>query len=123
MILSKLRKTRQKRCKKLSIKDKLHAIKLFKEGVSKSRISLQFGVSLTAIGYVIKNKEKYVQSGQSNILKTKTRIAEGENPVLEQILLEWIKQKRSLNIPINGPLIKEKALYVNSELIKKNEKN
>lgn len=117
--MGKLRKPRQKMCKKLSLKEKLSAIELFKKGFSNSETSLNFGVSLSEICYLIAHKEKFIKNGQNKILQTNTRIDTGENPMLENILLEWIKQKRSLNIPVNGPTIKEKALYINNELLKK----
>lgn len=80
-----MRKDRQKRCKKLSLKEKLQVIELFEEGIMKNEIYTKFGVTIGAICYVITNKEKYVQIGESKISKAKTRIDNGVNPVLENI--------------------------------------
>ena len=48
--------------------------------------------------------------------KKKTKIDKGKNDKLEELLFHWFKQKRSLGICITGPLLKEKALFLNKQL-------
>ena len=66
---------------------------------------------------IVQNKEKYqLLSPKKKRFKKRTRVDSGKNVDLEDLLYEWIKQKRSLGIVISGPLIQEKALFFNQQL-------
>ena len=51
-------------------------------------------------------------------MKKRHRVDEGQNAMMEKTLVEWIKQKLSLGIPLSGSIIREKAKWFNEELIK-----
>ena len=49
--------------------------------------------------------------------KKRTRIDKGKNDKLEELLFYWFKQKISLGISVTGPLLNEKALFFNKQLV------
>ena len=54
--------------------------------------------------------------GKKHLRKT-CRLGQGQHPLMEKVLLEWINQKRIFGIAISGPIIKEKALEFNRQQI------
>ena len=44
-------------------------------------------------------------------LKKTKNIRAGQHEQMEKALIEWITKKQKVGIPLNGPLIREKAGY------------
>ena len=106
------------------MKQKNEIIAFSESGHSITQTASKFRISGTAVSYILKKKDKYKAGAERRQLKGRTRIDEGQNQLLEEILLQWIKQKRNLGIAITGPIIQEKALAIDEELrLKKREKN
>ena len=103
--------------KQLDLGEKNDIIKLSKNGIRNTVIAQWFGVSESTVSRIILNKDKYkLTSTEKQLFKKKTRIDRGQNAKLENILFNWIKQKRSLGVSLSGPLIKKKAQFFHQQL-------
>ncbi|GFY08540.1 uncharacterized protein TNCV_809731 [Trichonephila clavipes] len=60
-----------------------------------------------------KHKEKIFSASSSRVRK---RLSKGNFPRLEQCLVSWMRHCRGQNIPMGGPLLKEKAKAFAKEL-------
>jgi len=77
----------------------------------------RFGVAASTVTRIIQKKEKYnVSLSKKKVLRHRTRLDAGKHANLEELLFQWLKQKRSLGISIAGPMIQEKALFFNHQL-------
>jgi len=69
-----------------------------------------FGVAANTVTRIIQKKEKYnISLSRKKVLRHRTRL--GKHANLEELLFQWLKQKRSLGISIAGPMIPEKAIF------------
>ena len=64
----------------------------------------------------IKNKEKYLKTLENNCSSKKQKLRESNFQKLDNVVFKWFLSKRSQNIPIDGNLIKEKAIAYAKEL-------
>ena len=104
--------------KRLTIKEKCTMVDEFESGQCKSLIAKKFNLSITAVTKILNNKEKYKNASLQENMKKRHRVDEGQNAMMEKALVEWIKHKRSLGIPLSGSIIREKAKWFHEELIK-----
>lgn len=80
----------------------------FDGGETPSAIQAEFSLPESSFYKIVKSKDaiKSQCSEGHGYIKT-SRVS--EFPQVEKCLLEWIKQILNKNIPIDGPLLKEKA--------------
>ena len=64
----------------------------------------------------IKNKEKYFEALEDNCSSKKWKLRESDFEKLENVVFRWLFPKRSQNIPIDGNIIKGKAISYPKEL-------
>ena len=77
---------------------------------SKSVIARDFNVARSTISSIIKNKEKTLEAFESSsFLPDRKRLRTATYTDVEDALLLWFKQARSLNVPISGPILQMKA--------------
>ena len=62
------------------------------------------------------NKEKYLKALENNCSCKKQKLRERNFEKLGNAVFQWLLSKRSQNIPIDGNLIKEKAIAYAKEL-------
>lgn len=91
----------------LSVKEKLEIIGSIENGTKKSAVAREKNLPLTTVCGVWNAREK-LRSGTVDNLK-RCRIRDSAFPEVEKALLLWLKKARSLNLPISGPLLVEKA--------------
>lgn len=94
--------------KNLSLSEKLKLIKEFENGKTRNAISAEYFVPLSTLCRILKESDKIKQECSEGHGKIK-RNRNSEYPNLEQCLVEWLKQCQSKNVPVNGPILKEKA--------------
>lgn len=106
----KLKTARGRNCS-LTLYDKLEIIKAVESGQHKrSFIARQYGISKSSISDVIKKKDKIVEAFEvSNVSPKRKRLRTSSYTDVEEAILLWLKQARSLNIPITGPAIQNKG--------------
>ncbi|CAI6349299.1 unnamed protein product [Macrosiphum euphorbiae] len=97
--------------KALSIDDKLRIIKLYDEKIgvfNKQQIADQLGLPSSSLRTILKNRKEIEKNAFSGSTK-RQKVRNGKNEQLENILLEWFRQARTLNLAVNGPVLTEKA--------------
>ena len=77
---------------------------------------MKYGVPSNTISTWIKNKEKYFKALEGNCSSKKRKLRESDFEKLDSVVFRWFLSKRSQNIPIDGNLIKEKAITYVKEL-------
>ena len=107
------------RKEKFSVKtlnEKCKALKDIEKGLSNKDASRKYGVPPNAISTWIKNKGKYFKALEDNCSSKKRKLRESDFEKLDNVVFRWFLSKRSQNIPIDGNLIKEKAITYAKEL-------
>lgn len=100
----------QKR-KQFSISEKLEIIAEVDRGVKKSDVALKRGISASTLSTFLKNRSKLESQKQSALLgshRKKIRFSNFQD--VDAAVFTWFQDIRSRNIPVSGPLIREKAL-------------
>ena len=100
----------------ISITEKYKALQKIEEGKStKKSIAEEHGVKKNTI--FTANKRKIIEayeSGQVN--SSRKKLKKSDNKDLDEVVFTWFKNVRSNNIPVNGIIIKEKALSLAKSL-------
>ena len=105
--------------RKLTVKtlnEKCRALKDIEKGLSNKDVSLKYGVPPNTISTWIKNKENYLKALENNCSSKKQKLRESNLEKLDNLVFRWFLSKRSQNIPIDGNLIKQKAIAYAKEL-------
>ena len=107
----------KKKSRELSIKEKVLVIKQKEsEGKSQRELAKIFGVSKTQIQSTLKRKADVLAAYEDNLPNDRKRIKTFQfEEDIDLLTFRWFQRARSLNLPISGPLIQEKALsFANS---------
>ena len=102
----------KKKPRELSIKEKVMVIQQKEnEGKSQRELAKIFGVSKTQIQNTLKRKANVLAAYDDNLPndRKRVRIFQFEEDI-DSLTFRWFQRARSLNLPINGPLIQKKAL-------------
>ncbi|KAL3842406.1 hypothetical protein ACJMK2_020441 [Sinanodonta woodiana] len=98
-----------RKCKSLTLAQRFEVIKCVENKRSQASVAIEFGVSHSVISRILKNKEKIIEDWKNNSNPSQKRKRGGKSKYVEEALLQWFAQARSRHIPINGPLLLEKA--------------
>ena len=104
------RKVKKKK-KSLTLSQKVELINTFENGhQSRSVIAKEFGVSKSTVADIIKKKDRIVEAYEEcNYGTERKRLRTSFYGDVEQSLLSWLKQARTLGIPITGPAVQSKG--------------
>ena len=103
--------------KVLTLEQRIEAIKLMDAGKPAYKVAEEFGVGKTQIQNLRKRKAEVLADYEQNIPgSTKRRRHLTGNENINELCLEWFKDAVSRRINVTGPLLKEKALKITSEL-------
>jgi len=97
---------KRRRC--FAIAEKVKIIERLESGVSNKNLGQELGISQSTLSTIWKSKDQIKSVFQKDVTSNK-RIKSSQHQDVEQALLEWFKIQRSKNIPINGPILQEKA--------------
>lgn len=98
----------------LSVKEKLEIIRTIENGAKKSAVAREKDLPPTTVCGIWNAREK-LRGGTGSNLK-RCRIRDSAFPEVEKALLLWLKKARSMNLPVTGPLLTEKALTFAAQL-------
>lgn len=106
-----------RKLKILSVADKLELIREVEKGEkSKSLIAIQFGIPKSTLSTIIKNKMKIIASTAEGKSVHRYRQKLPQHSDVEKCLIKWFQETRKNNIPVNGPLLQQKAKEFASSL-------
>uniref|UniRef100_A0A4W3IPE2 HTH CENPB-type domain-containing protein n=1 Tax=Callorhinchus milii TaxID=7868 RepID=A0A4W3IPE2_CALMI len=100
----------------LTLAQRVEVLKKLENKESQKSIAAEFDVDQSAISRIQKNREKILDEWQnnSNPERKRHRLRKAED--VEAALLRWFSQARSQQVPVNGPLLMEKANSLATEL-------
>lgn len=93
------------------LKTKVEILREVENGVlSKTEIAKKYDITKSTLSTYIKNKESIIAGYEKQQMKpSRKRLRTSAHPQLEDALVMWIKQVRSQNLPLSGPIIAAKA--------------
>jgi len=101
----------------LDIQTKAKIIKTVESSPSRTKqeIAKEFGIPSSTLSTVLKNKNKIIESLEVGEVDLKRKRSIKYRDV-EEAILKWFHQNRHNNVPISGPILKEKATQFAKEL-------
>lgn len=95
----------------MTLSQKVELINAFENGQhSRSFIAREFGVSKSTVSDIIKKKDRIVEAYEEcNFGTERKRLRTSFYVDVEESLLGWLKQARTLGIPITGPAVQSKG--------------
>ena len=91
-----------------TLKVKYETLKELEKGKPNKDVVNQFSIPGSTLTTLKKNKEKIFEAFQNSSLKQQ-KVKTGTYKKLNKALLKWFTSMRGKNIPINGPILLEKA--------------
>ena len=96
--------------KGLSVTAKMEIIKAVESGRKKGDIAREFGIAPSTLSTILKNKSDIKTKFElAKFEPTRQRFRNATYEDVEEALLRWFNANRAKNLPINGPLLREKA--------------
>ncbi|KAL7077876.1 hypothetical protein ACQ4LE_003088 [Meloidogyne hapla] len=103
--------------KAISLETKKNIIEDAEGGSKNSELCQKFNIDKRSISKILKNKEIILNAIEKGGSIKRARITGGKHKELDEVLIAWVKLQQSNNIPINGPILKEKALELSKILL------
>ncbi|XP_063095547.1 jerky protein homolog-like [Cavia porcellus] len=104
----------------LSIAQKVELLQKLDAGVSVRHLTEEYGVGTTTIYDLKKQKDKllkfYSDSDNRELMKNRKTLHRAKNEDLDRVLIEWIRQQRSKDMPLTGLLVMKQARIYHEEL-------
>lgn len=96
----------------LTLEQRVQVIKLHDNGKSERKLAVSFNCSKTQINKIIKEKTSVLKEWEDFKFRgiKRSRIAKFSD--INTAVLEWLKIAKATNIPLSGPLIKQKATEI-----------
>lgn len=94
--------------KNLSVSEKMEIVKSLQNGKSNSDVCKEFSLSASSVSTIWKNRSSITEQYEENNLQTKKRRICRE-PQVDEALFKWFVERRSMSIPLNGPILQIQA--------------
>ncbi|XP_057332063.1 tigger transposable element-derived protein 2-like [Microplitis mediator] len=104
----------------LSIEQRLNIIERLKAGERPQSLAEEYKISKQAVSWIKKNENNITQTKE--VLKScngninKKRYKKQEESILDQKLMKWFSQQRTMGRPVSGTILKKQALLYNKRL-------
>ena len=103
--------------KRVSLGEKYKAITDLESCLKPSKVAEKYDVPRSAISTWLKKKEEIKSAFKSGEVSSKRKnMRIGQNDNLEKALFSWFKKMRTNILPVNGTVVKEKAIRYAKEL-------
>ncbi|KRY17368.1 Jerky -like protein-like [Trichinella patagoniensis] len=106
--------------KVLSLEQKLEVYRLVENGESFRKIAESFGVGLSTVSNIYRSRRQlhdFVSlMDASSRCSSRKSMKRAANSALDSAVYMWFLQKRALDQPISGPILREKALDFSTKL-------
>ena len=103
--------------KRVSLGEKYKAITELESGIKPSKVAEKYDVPRNTVSTWLKKKEEIKNAFKSGEVSSKRKnMRIGQNDDLEKALFSWLKKMRANNLPVNGTVVKEKAIGYAKEL-------
>lgn len=107
----------EKKRKTLTLSTKVEIIQAVESNSKKGDVAKTFDIAPSTLSTVLSQKEKIMYEWtKSGTLSQRKKIRAVEYADVDQALVQWFTQQRSANVPINGPMLQEKARHFAEEL-------
>lgn len=102
-----------KKRRTFSLAEKLDIIKHVDSNPGKTRaaIARDLEIPVTTLNLIVSSREKIINECSTHSSTVK-KIRVGKNEEVNEKLLEWFRQVRSQNVPVNGTILREKATEI-----------
>ncbi|XP_075229645.1 uncharacterized protein LOC142329169 isoform X4 [Lycorma delicatula] len=100
----------------LTLEDRVRVILEKEKGLSNRKLATLFKCGKTQITRIIQSKDNILAEWEDNSNRGMKRKRDGKYSSVNCLLLEWYKSILSSNIPINGPMLREKALEIAKQI-------
>ncbi|KAK9674769.1 Tc5 transposase DNA-binding domain [Popillia japonica] len=81
-----------------------------------SSAAIKLGITQSTLSRFVRNRKKISEDSTSNINPKRKKIRDGKDVAVENALLQWFTNVRTLNAPINRGILMEKAAILASKL-------
>ncbi|KAK9737042.1 CENP-B N-terminal DNA-binding domain [Popillia japonica] len=96
--------------KDLTLREKVEVIKYVnKMKCRQSEVAKKYEISQAQLCKLLKRKYYVLTDWRENLKLTQKRKRSGKELQVEGDLMEWFRERRARNVPICGPILKEKA--------------
>lgn len=96
--------------KQISLQDKFNIIQEIDKGMKQTEAAKKYGMSQSTIATFLKKRKEIEEAVTSNNTDPqRKRIKTAPNEEIDAAVLKWFREKRALNIPINGPILCQQA--------------
>lgn len=99
-----------KKRKAITLETKVDIIKAVGKGQKQSELCHEYSLSKSTIGTILSSKDKLMEAFEQNTFKSdRKKVRHSDFKHLEEALSTWYRQLRAKNVPLNGPIMIEKA--------------
>ena len=104
--------TKQAR-KDLTVTERMQVIDALEQKRTQLQIAKDFDISQTQVSRIKANKDAIRLEWENSTLPSdRRRKRKGKSSEVEEGLYVWFEQARAKNVPISGPILKEKATKI-----------
>lgn len=93
--------------KRLSLSDKLKVLQCLDSGQRQVDVAKEYGIAPSTLSMIVKQKSKL--EGETLFNPTRKRLSMGHFKAVDDAVAVWLRDLRSQNIPVSGPMIQCKA--------------
>ncbi|XP_063216054.1 tigger transposable element-derived protein 6-like [Bacillus rossius redtenbacheri] len=85
-------------------------LKELDKGKKQVEVAKSYGVAATTVSTIVKDRAKIEKMYDESLFDCdRKRLRSGDHQGLEEALNKWLKETRSKNVPVNGPMLQAKA--------------
>ncbi|XP_028968478.1 tigger transposable element-derived protein 6 [Galendromus occidentalis] len=107
----------QKRRKQFCLEEKLSILEEVNSGKKKVDVAKKYGISKSTLSTILKDSKKLEEQAKTAGFDPKRRrMRTAQYDDIDKATLMWLQDVRSKNIPVTGPLLRERALHYAGEL-------